>query len=88
MPTFNPHQTLVQLLRRPALEQLTGKSKSALYRDIDDGLLTEPVRIGSQSVGWPSNEIAAINAARIAGKSDDHIRALVARLMAARKEAA
>jgi prophage regulatory protein len=36
-------------------------------------------------VGWPANEVAALNAARIAGKSDDEIRQLVRKLEAARK---
>ena len=38
--------------------------------------------------GWPSNEIAAINAARIAGKSDEELKALVTRLHAKRLELA
>jgi prophage regulatory protein len=45
------------------------------------------VQIGPRAVGWPSCEVAAINAARIAGKSDVEIRALVAKLEAARKSA-
>jgi prophage regulatory protein len=39
-------------------------------------------------VGWPSSEVTAINAARIAGKTDEEIRALVVKLEAARKSAA
>jgi hypothetical protein len=49
------------------------------------GLFTHPVQIGLRAVGWPSSEVAALNAARIAGKSDEEIRALVVRLEAARK---
>ena len=33
--------------------------------------------LGPCCVGWPANEVAALNAARIAGKSDEDIRALV-----------
>jgi hypothetical protein len=36
---------------------------------------------------WPSDEVEAINAARIAGKTDEEIRTLVAKLEAARKDA-
>ena len=43
-----------------------------------------PVQIGQRSVGWPSDEVLAINQARIAGKSDADIRALVNQLHAAR----
>jgi len=39
-------------------------------------------------VGWPAHEVATLNAARIAGKSDVEIRALVKDLEAARKTAA
>jgi prophage regulatory protein len=38
-------------------------------------------------VGWPSDEVAAINAARIAGKTDEEVRALVAKLEVSRKAA-
>ena len=40
----------------------------------------------SCSVGWPSDEILAINASRIAGQSDDQISELVLRLHAKRSE--
>jgi prophage regulatory protein len=39
-------------------------------------------------VGWPDNEVAALNAARIAGKSESEVRELVVKLEAARKTAA
>ena len=38
-------------------------------------------------VAWPESEIAAINAARIRGESDDAIRALVSEIHAARATA-
>ena len=41
-------------------------------------------RLGARAVGWPANEVAAINEARIAGWSDAKIRALVAELVAQR----
>jgi prophage regulatory protein len=56
--------------------------------DIQQGLFTHPVQIGLRAVGWPATELAMLNAARIAGKTDDEIRALVAKLEAARKAAA
>ncbi|MFO1213680.1 MAG: hypothetical protein U1E72_03615 [Burkholderiaceae bacterium] len=42
----------------------------------------------ARAVGWPAREVAAINAARIAGKPDDDIRKPVQRLQAARSEGA
>ncbi|OQX19914.1 MAG: transcriptional regulator, partial [Desulfobulbaceae bacterium A2] len=55
---------------------------------ISQGLWTKPVSLGERSVGWPDNEVTAINEARIAGKSEEEIRALVIRLETARKKAA
>jgi prophage regulatory protein len=75
-------------LRLPAVCTVRGRSRSSTYNDVKDQLLTEPVRIGAGAVAWPASEIRAINCARIAGKTDDEIRALVRALHAARKEAA
>jgi len=41
-----------------------------------------------RATGTPDNEVDALIAARIAGKTDEEIRALVAKLEAARKAAA
>jgi len=72
------------LYRRPIVEQATGDSRTTIYRKIKDGLFTRPVKIGGYRVAWPANEIEAINKARIAGKTDEEIRALVIKLEAAR----
>ena len=72
------------ILRRPRVEAASGLSRSSIYLRISQGLFTQPVSIGPRAVGWPATEVAAINAARIAGKSDDDIRALVTQLEAAR----
>ncbi len=75
------------ILRRPTVEGKTGHPRSTLYEHIKAGLFPSSVSIGARSVGWVEAEVEAINAARIAGKSDDEIRELVARLHAARKAA-
>jgi prophage regulatory protein len=62
----------------------TGMSRSTLYLRIADGTFTTPVQLGSRLVGWPASEVHAINKARIAGKSEDDIRALVVALEQAR----
>ena len=56
------------------------RSTASIYNLIKLGLWPKSVSIGVRSVGWPSNEIVAINAARIAGQTDDQIRDLVQRL--------
>lgn len=75
----------MKLLKKPDVLKLTAKSNTTHYNDIKAGLMTPPVRLGENSVAWPEHEIIAINAARIADKSDDEIKALVARLIAERK---
>ena len=75
------------ILRIPAVKFESGLSRSTIYLRISQGLWTKPVSLGARAVGWPSDEVEAINAARIAGKTDEEIRVLVAKLEAARKAA-
>lgn len=79
---------VTSILRLPAVKSESGLSRSTIYLRITQGLWPKPVNLGVRAVGWPASEIAAINAARIAGKSDDEIRALVVKLEAARRAAA
>jgi prophage regulatory protein len=67
--------------------RMRGRSRSAHYKDIQDGLFPRPVKIGLRAVGHPDDELNAMNAARIAELSEDEIRALVVKLEAARKAA-
>lgn len=79
----------MSILRMPAVKAETGhRSHASIYTAIKSGLFTQPVPIGQRSVGWPDDEVKAINAARIAGHTDDAIRALVTRLHAKRQELA
>lgn len=76
------------MLRMPAVLAETGyRSHSSIYNAIIRGLFTKPVRIGQRAVAWPSEEVHAINAARIAGKSEDEIREVVSHLHSARNGA-
>ena len=74
----------LSILRRKQVETDTGYSRSTIYLRIAQGLWPRPVSLGPRAVGWPAGEVAAINAARIAGKSDDEIRDLVTKLHAER----
>jgi prophage regulatory protein len=79
----------MSILRMPAVKVETGhRSHASIYTAIKAGLFTTGVAIGQRSVGWPSQEVAAINAARIAGKSETEIRELVKVLHAKRTELA
>jgi prophage regulatory protein len=73
------------ILRIPAVKFESGLSRSTIYQRIQEGLWTKPVSLGARAVGWPADEVDAINSARIAGKTDEEIRTLVAKLEADRK---
>lgn len=74
----------MQLLKLKPVQARYPKSKSSLYAAIAAGLFPTPVPIGARAVAWPESEVDAVIAARIAGKSDAEIRALVERLEVAR----
>lgn len=73
------------ILRLPAVKAQSGYSRSTIYLRITQGLWPHPVSLGARAVGWPEYEVAALNAARIAGQSDTDIRKLVSRLEAQRR---
>ena len=73
------------ILRLPDIKTSTGLSRSTIYLRIAQGVFTKPVSLGGRAVGWPSNEVVALNAARIAGRTDTEVRDLVVKLEAARK---
>ena len=75
------------LLRLPDVLRKRARSRSSHYLDIQQGLFTHPVSIGARAVAWPDYEVAILNEARIAGKSDEEIRSLVSQLEASRKAA-
>lgn len=76
------------IYRLPTVKAETGYSRSTIYLRISEGLWPKPISLGGRSVGWPAAEVAALNAARIAGQTDNEIRELVRKLEAARKAAA
>ncbi len=82
------NHTSATILRLPTVKTESGYSRSTIYLRIEQGLFTKPVSLGARAVGWPAGEATALNAARIAGKSDDEIRVLVKRLEENRKECA
>jgi len=88
---FNSTQGDANMLRviqrLPAVQHKSGLSRSTIYLRISQGLWTKPVSLGGRAIGWPDDEVDTLNAARIAGKTDDEIRVLVQSLHAARKDA-
>ena len=76
----------MHLIKRPEVTKLYAKPKATLYADISQGLFVRPVKLSKRAVAWPLNEVQAIMAARIAGKSDEEIKRLVVKLETARQD--
>lgn len=83
----NTNQERLTILRCKQVKDWTGLSRSTIYLRIQEGTFPKPVNLGARAVGWPSTEVAAINTARIAGKSEEEVRTLVVKLEADRKVA-
>ena len=79
--------TTIRFQRLPtSLDQgAGGGSRSVLYRQMEEGLFTRPVKIGARSSCHPTSEVQAILGARLNGATDEQIRALVADLHEKRK---
>lgn len=70
---------------KDACRQLGGMGLSTLYAHVDRGLFVKPVALSRRFVVFPQDEITAILNARLAGKTDDEVRQLVAELMEKRR---
>lgn len=80
---------MLQIIYRvPQVLKARGVCRTQHYDEISKGLFPRPIKIGKRGTGWPESEVAAVNAARIASKSDDAIKVLVRKLEAARQESA
>ena len=65
-------QMVQRFLRRQAVQDLTGLSKTAIYVQIAAGRFPKPVPLGegrNSPVAWPENEIAAWQAGRLAKRN-------------------
>lgn len=65
--------------------QLGGMGLSTLYAHMDRNLFVAPVRLSPRFVVFPQDEVTAIINARMAGKTDEEVRQLVAELMEKRR---
>ena len=77
---------VTRMLRLLPACDVTGRKPGAHYLDIKSGLMVPGVRIGANAVAWPDFELEAINRAKIAGATEDEIRALVRKLIEARRQ--
>ena len=61
---MSPHTSGV--LRRRAVQTITGLSRSTIYARMGAGTFPRPIRLGARSVGWLAEEIEEWIAERIA----------------------
>ena len=59
-----------RLLRRTEVEELTGLSRSSIYRRMADGEFPRPVRVGALAVRWKESDITAWIQSRPAATSE------------------
>ena len=50
-------QQIDRMLRRKEVEQITGRSRSAIYEGMASGTFPKPVKIGARAVAWPESVI-------------------------------
>ncbi len=46
-----------KILRRPAVETITGLSRSTIYQNMQTGKFPKPIRLGAKAVGWLESEV-------------------------------
>ena len=79
-------QHLLKCVRLPGVIDRSGKGRTSIYDGVRNGTFPPPIRIGARASAWLDHELEAVIGAYAAGASDDEIRALVAQLVAARRD--
>jgi prophage regulatory protein len=74
------------MLREAEVLVHLGTSHGPLWKACKEGLIPKPVKMGERATRWPASEIQAVIRARLAGRSQEEIRGLVAELERKRKE--
>ena len=74
-----------RFMRRPDVRAAVGFSDTSLDTAVSSGTFPPPIKLlGARAVGWVSSEVDAVIQARIAGRNNDEVRALVASIVAKR----
>jgi prophage regulatory protein len=75
------------VLRIKAIKEITGIGVSTVYAQMSIGLFPKPIKLGDRISGWLTSEVLAVRAARIAGQTDEQIKALVKQIEGERLQA-
>lgn len=49
---------IAKVYRRPEVEEITGLSRTSIYKMMNRGEFPRPVRLTKRAVGWPEKVIA------------------------------
>ena len=49
---------IAKVYRRPEVEEITGLSRTSIYKMMNRGEFPRPVRLTKRAVGWPEQVIA------------------------------
>jgi prophage regulatory protein len=75
---------VLRLLRQSEISKRHLWGRSTLYEHIRTGVFPAPIKASNHTSAWLEHESDAIIVARIMGRTDDELRALVRELVAAR----
>ncbi|MBA6350716.1 AlpA family transcriptional regulator [Colwellia sp. BRX9-1] len=81
------NQVHTKIIRKPAVTNKTGFSKSTLYNRIKDGTFPPPISLGARAVGFIASEVDAIIQAWCEEQTPKQIKQLVSELIKQRKAA-
>lgn len=74
-----------RILRLPQVREKVGRANATIWKDVSEGTLPPPVRIGPRAVGWRNSELLAwLEACSIASRTKQSVdmKAFVAQLIA------
>ena len=69
-----------RMLREREVLAVIGISRALMWLQVKEGEFIPPVKIGARAVAWPESEVGQMIRARIAGKSQRQIKALVKKI--------
>ena len=65
-----------KILKLPAVIEITGKCRSAVYQQISEGTFPKQINLGPRAVGWLESEIQEWIDSRIQSR-DSEVQALI-----------
>ena len=74
----------LKLKRLDSAREITGVSRSGIYAGMKKGVFPPSIKLAGRTCAWLEHELEALNAARMAGKSEAEIEEVILELVAKR----